>query len=195
MSRKSKRITGNSLEHTNRSGIAQWYSGGNLILQTLLPKLLTFAALGMLVLAGCNEDKILTGSLEVNFSLSKLDGTPGETFRSGEQFIVRLAITNLTGETRSYSYTPPNSVFRISHGDSVMITSVDGYAFPQVVLGVSIKPGETATYQWLAPTSGTYPQGIILPPGRYQATGQTHLLLDKYSPASQVVREFTIVAQ
>ncbi len=164
-------------------------------MRTLISTLVILAAPGMLLLAGCDEEKILPQSLAVDFSFSKLDGTPSDTFRTGEQFTVRLSITNLTGGPRSWSFTMPDAIFRISSNDSVLITSADGYAFPMVILGRSIKPGETVTYQWLAPTSGLYPAGITIAPGRYVASGQAHLLLDRFSPVSSVSRYVTIVSQ
>ena len=72
-------------------------------------------------------------------------------------------------------------------------SSIDGWAFPQVFLTDTLRPEQTVSYEWLAPTTPMEPSGILLKPGTYNAIAVATLLSDKYSPSPKMVKEFMIM--
>lgn len=101
--------------------------------------------------------------------LSDLAGNLTNTFQSGEHFQMEFTLKNTTGEDRTYGYSGFPVVFSIHQGDSLVATSSDGYLFAMVLLGGSVKSGETMSASWVAPNTKYQEPKVVLSPGTYQA--------------------------
>jgi len=137
-------------------------------------KFIYFFIITFIFLSGC--DILQTKSdnnynLTASFNLSDTTGQESNTFNSGESFNMSFRLINSTPDTLTYTRgsPAPSVIFQILREDSVEATSVDGYAFLQVVLGGSLAPGDTLKGFWKAPnTPAQYPK-VILTSGNYQA--------------------------
>ena len=123
-------------------------------------------------MSGCDQstspsDKLLTAT----FTLADLNGEKFSQLHSGEEFKLEFTLINATDETLTFyrgSSAPPVT-FEITKNDSVIASSVDGYAFLAVVLGGSIAPGDSLQGSWRAPTTPAQNPKIILSQGSYEA--------------------------
>ncbi len=123
--------------------------------------------------SGCD---LLTSSsgekqdLNPGFTLTDTLGRNTGHFHPGENFDVSFSLRNTTGDTLTYYHTGPAVVFSIMKGDSIVATSIDGYLFPQVVIGTRLAPGDTLQAKWRAPNTPARPDTLVLAPGLYEAT-------------------------
>ncbi len=104
-----------------------------------------------------------------SFTLSDTLGRSTSQFNTGEDFDMYFSLRNTTGDTLTYYHSGPSIIFSILKGDSIVATSVDGMAFPQVVIGDVVPPGDTLKARWTAPNSPARVEKLILPPGSYEA--------------------------
>jgi hypothetical protein len=123
-------------------------------------------------LAGC--DLLSPGSSadsapNPSFTLTDTLGRSTSQFHTGEDFYMYFSLRNTTGDTLTYYHTGPSIIFSILKGDSLVATSVDGMAFPQVVIGDVVPPGDTLRARWRAPSSPARVEKLILAPGSYEA--------------------------
>ncbi|HTP13926.1 MAG TPA: hypothetical protein VMM37_09855 [Bacteroidota bacterium] len=118
---------------------------------------------------GCNSNPVADSRFTTTFSIADTTGTPSTTFHPGESFDVSFAVTNRTGATQTYHFTGVPVVFQILQADSVLLTSVDGLVFPQVVLAGQLGDGETYTATWRAPNNAARVPTRELGVGGYQA--------------------------
>ena len=133
-----------------------------------LISLLLIAAL----LAGCDLlNPGSSGESSANPSLTLTDTLGRSTWRfhTGEDFYMYFSLRNTTGDTLTYYHTGPSIIFSILKGDSLVATSVDGMAFPQVVIGDIVPPGDTLKAWWRAPSSPARVEKLVLAPGSYKA--------------------------
>lgn len=65
---------------------------------------------------------VLPGTALPSLTLHDLSGRERAVFRPGEDFEMRFSLSNMTRESICYSYTPPEVVFTILSGDSVVST-------------------------------------------------------------------------
>lgn len=125
------------------------------------------------IIAGCGlmaPGTSRTYNLTANFLISDTTGRAATHFVSGESFDMSFSMVNNTGDTLVYYGSPqPPVVFRILKNGSVVATSIDGYAFPQVVVGRALLPGDTLKGYWRAPTTPAQTPPVVLSPGTYQA--------------------------
>ena len=87
---------------------------------------------------------------------------------------MEFQISNSTGKNQTYHHTGPQVTFEIIQGDSTIATSVDGLAWPQVVLAGAIENGNSEIYSWKAPNSLARDPAITLLPGTYTARAVMH---------------------
>ncbi len=92
------------------------------------------------VLDGCDLLKINPNAamnLTASFILIDTSGNVKPIIHTGESFGLSFMLINTTSDTITYrrGNTGPAVIFEILKNDSIVATSVDGYAFAQVVLG------------------------------------------------------------
>lgn len=124
------------------------------------------------IFAGCDLlSPGSSGESSTNPSLTLTDtlGRSTSLFHTGENFDMYFSLRNTTGDTLTYYHTGPSVIFSILKGDSLVATSVDGMAFPQVVIGNIVPPGDTLKAWWRAPNSPARVEKLILAPGSYEA--------------------------
>ncbi len=128
----------------------------------------TLLTLVILVL-GCNSNPVGYSGFPTTFSVTDTTGRPASTFHPGDSFDISFAVSNQSGADQSYHYTGVPVVFQIVRGDSVVATSIDGFLFPQVVLGGRLRNGETYSASWRAPNTSARIPHLDLSAGDYEA--------------------------
>jgi hypothetical protein len=137
-------------------------------------KMKTIIIFGLIAICinGCNQstspsDKPLT----TTFTLTDTSGQTVSQFHSGEEFKLAFTVTNTTKDTLTFyrGSTAPAVIFQIMKNDSVIASSVDGYAFLAVVLGGYVAPGQSLQGEWKAPNTPAQNPKVLLNPGSYQA--------------------------
>jgi hypothetical protein len=133
---------------------------------------MTVMVLISLTAAGCGLiSSNANGKLTATFTLADSAGHPSTTFYSGDHFDMSFSLINTTADTLTYhrGSTAPPVIFEILRSDSVVATSIDGYAFVQVVLGGFVAPGDSLIGDWEAPNTPAQSPRVVLSPGSYQA--------------------------
>ena len=112
------------------------------------------------------------GSLTATFTLADTTGKQGSQFHSGAEFLLSFTLTNTTHDTLTFhrGNSGPSITFHIFKNDSTVATSIDGYAFLEVVLGGYVAPGESLQGVWRAPTTPVQNPKVVLNLGTYSAT-------------------------
>jgi hypothetical protein len=123
---------------------------------------------------GCDLGERAPGSMEplsATFRLTDASSREATSFRSGEEFDVIFVLTNTTGGEVTFHKADygPLAHFTILQGDSVVATSIDGYAFPMVATTGRLEPGQSLQEYWRAPNTPARDPRIVLTPGLYQA--------------------------
>jgi hypothetical protein len=114
-----------------------------------------------------DEEDIDAAGFQVSYQLTDTSGVSKTSFKSGEDFLVTLAITNLTGEPQIHAHTGPVVIFSVLLGDSTIATSVDGLAWPQNVIVDTLGAAQTLTFRWPGPNSPARIPRRSLAPGYY----------------------------
>lgn len=124
-------------------------------------------------MVGCDFGEHTSASLEPLSATVRLTDTLGNdasTFRAGECFDTSFTLTNITGTTLTFYKGDggPYSVFKIWRGDSIVATSVDGYASIMVAITGHLEPGHSLQAYWRAPNTPPRMPKIVLSPGLYE---------------------------
>lgn len=135
--------------------------------------IISFALLSIL-LAGCDLLKNKSNGnavLSASFSLTDTTGKPMGIIHPSQQFDLSFLLINTTADTITFhrGNSGPSVTFQILKDDSIVATSVDGYAFLQVVLGGFVAPHDTLRAYWKAPTTPAQNPIVTLYPGSYEA--------------------------
>ena len=146
----------------------------------------------LVILASCT-DIGQPGSPTMNLRLIDRNGNEATVFRSGEDFDMRLTVTNQTGTTQSFTWGPPRFVFQVMVGDSLVSSSTDGFAFITIVERASLINGQSDSGIWRAPNSAATPGRIILPPGQYKAMARFGGVFDEFGVLPPKTMSFTVV--
>ncbi len=154
--------------------------------------LILFVIIGLTSCSNENSVGVING-ISTNFKLLNANGKESTSFKSDENFQMKFSVTNLSGNMLSYHYTGVPVIFGIVQNDSVVATSVDGLTFAQVVLGGSIKNGDTYRINWTAPYSPGRQSKFILSPGKYEAVVIHKRFFDNYQLKSTEPIEFTVI--
>ncbi len=133
-----------------------------------------------------------SGGFQITFRLLDTTGVPTSKFQAGESFDMEFVIRNLSGMDQSFHYTGPAVVFDILSADTVLCTSVDGLAFPQVLLGGILHNGESYRATWRAPNSPGRRPPISLAPGTYVARAHHGAFFDHTRIPSTNTTPFTV---
>lgn len=125
-------------------------------------------------ITGCDLGERTPGSTEplsAAFRLTDAAGRETTSFRSGEEFDFVFVLTNTTGGEVTFRKADygPLAHFTILRGDSVVATSIDGYAFPMVATTGRLEPGQSLQEYWRAPNTPARDPRITLAPGAYEA--------------------------
>ena len=125
-------------------------------------------------IVGCDLGERAPGSVEplsATFRLTDASGREATSFRSGEEFDVIFVLTNTTGGEVTFHKADygPLAHFTILQGDSVVATSIDGYAFPMVATTGRLEPGQSLQEYWRAPNTPARDPRITLSPAAYEA--------------------------
>ncbi len=121
------------------------------------------------------------GGFQITFRLLDTTGIPTAVFHAGDSFDMEFVLRNMSGKDQTFHHTGPPVWFDILSADTVLCTSIDGMAFPQVVLGGTVRDGETYRATWRAPNSlGRRPRIISLAPGIYLARAHHGVFFDNY---------------
>jgi len=149
----------------------------------------------LIPLIGCNDEdsSVMFNGINTQFKLYDTNGVEKTIFSSGDDFEIRFFIANLSGRDLSYHYTGIPVTFEIQQNDSIVATSVDGLAFPQVILGDEVKNGETYKASWIAPNSPAREPKISLPVGNYKALVKHYGFFDKFHIKESTPIEFLII--
>ena len=100
-----------------------------------------------------NNEDCITAGFQLSYRLTDTNGVGKTTFKSGEDFLVTLAITNLSSEIQIIAHSGPIVIFSALSADSTIATSVDGLAWPQNVILDTLGVAETLTFRWQGPNS------------------------------------------
>ncbi|MCJ7649070.1 MAG: hypothetical protein MUP85_10680 [Candidatus Lokiarchaeota archaeon] len=148
----------------------------------------------LIPLISCNDEDsgLMFNGINTQFKLYDNNGVEKTIFKSGEDFEMRFYLINLSGRDLSYHYTGIPVTFEIHQNDSIVVTSVDGLSFAQVILGAEIKNGETYKANWLAPNSPARDPKISLPAGNYKAFVKHYGFFDKIQIKETSPIEFVI---
>jgi hypothetical protein len=148
----------------------------------------------LIPLISCNEEdsSLMFNGVYTQIKLYDTNGVEKTIFKSGEDFEMRFFVTNQSGMDLSYHYTGIPVTFEIHQNDSVVATSVDGLTFAQVILGSSVKNGETYIANWLAPNSSARDPKISLKAGNYKAFVKHYGFFDKFQIKETSPTEFTV---
>ncbi len=111
---------------------------------------------------------------QVHYQLTDTGGVSKTSFKSGEDFLVSLAITNVSGEPQIYAHSGPVVIFSVLSGDSTIATSVDGLAWPQNVIVDTLGVAQTLRFRWRGPNSVARIPGRTLVPGSYTVAAVFH---------------------
>jgi hypothetical protein len=135
-------------------------------------KRIALCLLVTLLVAACDKFPVGAGAgaVATALTLHTTAGAEARVFRSGEEFEMRFSLSNSMRSPLCAQYTPPELVFRIHAGDSLVASSVDGMAFPQVLLTVCVEAGQGISLRWNAPNAPGRSPAISLPPGEYTAS-------------------------
>jgi hypothetical protein len=108
------------------------------------------------------------------FSLTNDSGVPTNVFKTGESFDLTCQVHNGGAVDKIYVHTGPSLFFEIWRADSVIVSSIEGLAWIQVVLVDTLGAGKTDIYHWRAPWTPARQTPLILPPGSYRAHVVAH---------------------
>ena len=117
--------------------------------------------------SSANNEDCITAGFQLSYGLTDTNGVGKTTFKSGEDFLVTLALTNRTAEIQVFARSGPIVVFSVLSADSTIATSVDGLAWPQVVILDTLGVAETRTFRWRGPNSPARIPRRSLAPGYY----------------------------
>ena len=123
-------------------------------------------------LSACDLGQPPVVSLPVFFVLIDETGYQSSVFRSGGQFMMQFVIRNTSDKVLTVyrGDSGPDVIFKITKEDSVIATSIDGYAFIQVPSVGKIAPLEAMHWEWVAPNTAARTKKVVLSPGQYQAS-------------------------
>jgi hypothetical protein len=132
-------------------------------------------------LSGCDMGQPPVVSLTATFYFYDARGVHTSVFRSVDNFTIGFIVRNTTDKVLTYyrGDSSPDVIFRISQGDSVVASSIDGYSFVQIPSEVQVQPGETLMGQWTAPNTPARVPKIVLRSGIYEA----HVIFRRFSNA------------
>jgi hypothetical protein len=152
-------------------------------------------AVALVAIGGCKSNPVIGAGPQIvatTLTLRTLAGVQATQFHTGEKFEMRFSLTNLTRSSVCYSYTPPETVFRIYRGDSLIVTSVEGMQFPQVIQTDCVGSGEAISRSWADAPATALRSNLVLDPGTYTAAvSHASYLAFGVQPASAVT--FTII--
>ncbi len=125
------------------------------------------------VLAGCElgtQPQVAPVPLAVTFRLADSTGQERRAFHPGESFDIAFSVTNMTPASLTFTKgdTGPDLRLYLLRGDSIAASSVDGYAFAQVVTGGYLDPGDSLNALWRAPNTPARDPKIVLGRGLYE---------------------------
>ncbi len=133
-------------------------------------KVMSFLALVIFLLSGCDlVNTKSTWKLIPTFTLTDTTGQVRKIFHPGENFVMSYSVINTTSFTLDYYNTKPPVIFQVIKNDSVIASSIDGYAFAEVVRGGYLMPYGVLKATWKAPTTPPQYPKVILSPGSYEA--------------------------
>lgn len=134
-----------------------------------------------------------TYEIDAEFIITDTTGIISRVFHSGEEFDMKLTLTNNTGKDQEYSYTGPIIRFEIIQNDSVITSSIHGLAWPMVVSNGILKKDAEISSSWRAPTPLHASTLITLKPGQYQARAVIWMTFKNYKTIPPQVKEITII--
>ncbi len=108
-------------------------------------------------------------NVTVAFALSDTLGRLVSSFHSGEDFDVQFSVLNESGGTLTYFFTGVPVVLSIYAADTLVASDIDGYVFPQVVLGGTLPTDGLYADDWRAPSTDARTTHLVLQPGTYEA--------------------------
>lgn len=157
-------------------------------------KALTVVLTSLVVLASCTDiGEPVRGPLVTELRLFDRNGDEASVFRSGEEFDMRLIVTNHTGALQSFTWSPPRFVFQVKIGDSLVSSSIDGMSFIATVERGVLSDRQSDSGVWRAPNSVARPGTVVLAPGRYQARASFGGQFDEFGMLPPRTMSFTVV--
>jgi len=135
-------------------------------------KKINFFALFSFIICACSQSTFPSNQdLETTFALTDTLGQTASQFHRGEEFRLSYILTNNTKDTLTYyrGNSGPSIIFQIQKNDSVIASSVDGYAFAMIAFTSQLAPGHSLKEDWIAPTTPVQYPKVVLDPGQYRA--------------------------
>ena len=152
---------------------------------------LTVVLTSLVVLASCTD--IGEPTLVTELRLFDRNGNEANVFRVGEEFDMRLSVTNRTDNPQSFTFGRPRFFFQVRIGDSLVSSSTDGIAFITIVERGTLRQGQSDSDVWRAPNSEATPGRIVLPLGQYQARALFGGVFDEFGMLPAKTMSFTVV--
>ena len=119
-----------------------------------------------------SQGNCTTSGFQLTYHLTDTLGASKAVFKCGEDFLVKLAITNLTGQAKRFVFSGPVVVFSVRSVDSTVASSEDGLAWPQDVRLDTLEVAETLTFGWRGPNSIAKKPRLSLLPGSYTVAAE-----------------------
>lgn len=104
------------------------------------------------------------------FKLADTTGQISTVFHSREMFDMSFSLTNTTEDTLTYHFSFPPVIFKILKNDTVVASSIDGFAFTMDIRTGYVAPGASLQGRWRAPNTGPQNPKVVLSPGMYEAS-------------------------
>ena len=118
------------------------------------------------------QGNCITSGFQLTYQIKDTLGSSKVVFKSGEDFVVTLGITNLTGQAQIFALGGPVVVFSVKSVDSTVASSMDGLAWPQNVLLDTLGVAETRTFGWRGPNTMAHKPRLSLAPGSYTVAAE-----------------------
>ena len=128
----------------------------------------------ILAIAGCESgEQASVEPITPSFQLTDTTGHTAVVFHSGDDFEMTYTVRNATDQVFTYhtSTSGPPIWFAILHNDSVLATSLDGYAFTEIPSTGYVQPGQILERSWRGPNTPVRDPQIFLTPGSYMIRG------------------------
>ncbi len=94
-------------------------------------------------------------TLEASVHLADTTGRQTTAFHPSEDFEISFALANTTGRRLTFgrASSAPDVQFRVTKGDSLVASSIDGYVFSMAAPLGYLDPGQTMRGYWRGPTT------------------------------------------
>lgn len=145
-----------------------------------------------ILFSGCNIFNP-THEIDTEFVITDTRGFESRVFHSGQDFNMKLTLTNNTGKDQEYYYYGIPIIFEIIKNDSVITSSVHGLDWVSRTLEGTFEKDTEITSSWRAPTPSYASFLTILEPGQYIARARITMTFKNYEDIQPRVKVIRII--